>query len=103
VTNATTASALWPLSRVAPGLGGNDLPLEACQHPLPVSHGQTQIGDIVEIIRPVLNALTAGALSPMESGRKADRQPSPIRRRHEACQKEALDETAQLAGIPGNG
>jgi hypothetical protein len=46
---------------------------------------------------------TAGALSPMESGRKADRQPGPIRRRHEICQKEALDETAQLAGIPGNG
>jgi hypothetical protein len=53
VTNATTASALWPLSRVAPGLSGNDLLLEACHHPLPVSHGQTQIGDIVEIIRPV--------------------------------------------------
>jgi hypothetical protein len=33
--------------------GGNDLLLEACQHPLPVSHGQTQIGNIVEIIRPV--------------------------------------------------
>src|SRR5271166_378215 len=53
VTNATTASALWPLNRVASGLGGNDLLLEARQHPLPVGHGQTQIGDIIEIIRPV--------------------------------------------------
>jgi hypothetical protein len=53
VTNATTASALWPQTRAAPSLGGNDLLLEACQHPLPVSHAQTQIGDIAEIIRSV--------------------------------------------------
>jgi hypothetical protein len=53
VTNATAASALWPLNRVALGLRGNDLPLEACQHPLSVGHGQTQTGDIVKIIRPV--------------------------------------------------
>jgi hypothetical protein len=38
---------------MAPGLRGNDLLLEACQHLLPVAHGQTQIGDIVKIIRPV--------------------------------------------------
>jgi hypothetical protein len=43
VTNATTASALWPLNRVAPGLAGNDLLLEACQHPFPVGHAQTQM------------------------------------------------------------
>jgi hypothetical protein len=53
VTNATTASALWPRNRVAPGLGGNDLLLEACQHPFPVGRAQTQIGDIIELIRPV--------------------------------------------------
>jgi hypothetical protein len=60
MTNATAASALRPLNRAAPGLGGNDFLLEACQHPLPVSHGQpslacslAQVGDIVEIIRPV--------------------------------------------------
>src|SRR5271165_4264401 len=53
LTNATTASALWPLNRVAPGLGGNDLLLEACQYLLPVGHGQTQIGDIVKTIRSV--------------------------------------------------
>jgi hypothetical protein len=35
------------------GLRGNDLLLEACQHPLSVGHGQTQIADIVKIIRPV--------------------------------------------------
>jgi hypothetical protein len=38
---------------MASGLRGNDLPLEACQHPLSVGHGQPQIGDIVKIIRPV--------------------------------------------------
>ncbi len=53
MTNATTASALWPPNRVAPGLRGNDLLLEACKHPFPVGHGQTQIGDIVETIRSV--------------------------------------------------
>jgi hypothetical protein len=53
VTNATAASALWPLNRVALGLRGNDLLLEACQHPLSVGHGQTQTADIVKIIRPV--------------------------------------------------
>src|SRR3954452_14557171 len=53
VTNATTTSALRPPNRVAPGLRGNDLLLEACQHPLSVGHGQPQIGDIVKIIRPV--------------------------------------------------
>lgn len=53
VTNATTGSASWPLNRVVPGLGGNDLLLEACQYPLSVGHGQTQIGDIVKTIRSV--------------------------------------------------
>ena len=53
VANATAASALWPLNRVALGLRSNDLLLEASQHPLSVGHGQTQIGDIVKIIRPV--------------------------------------------------
>jgi hypothetical protein len=48
VTNATTASALWPVNRVVPGLSRNDRLLEACQYPLSVRHGQTQIGDIVE-------------------------------------------------------
>ena len=38
---------------MVPGLRRNDLLLEACQHLLPVGHGQTQIGDIVKIIRPV--------------------------------------------------
>jgi hypothetical protein len=38
---------------VALGLRSNDLLLEASQHPLSVGHGQTQIGDIVKIIRPV--------------------------------------------------
>jgi hypothetical protein len=41
------------MNRVAFGLRSNDLPLEASQHPLSVGHGQTQIGDIVKIIRPV--------------------------------------------------
>jgi hypothetical protein len=53
VTNATTASAVRPPNRVAPGLGDNDLLLEACQHLLPVGHAQTQIGDIFETIRSV--------------------------------------------------
>ena len=53
VANATTPSAIRPPNRVAPGLRGNDFPLEACQHPLPVGHGQPQIGDIVKIIRSV--------------------------------------------------
>jgi hypothetical protein len=53
VANATAASALWPLNRVALCLRGNDLLLEACQHPLSVGHRQTQTGDIVKIIRPV--------------------------------------------------
>jgi len=53
VTDATTVSAIRPPNRLAPGLRGNDLLLEACQHPLPVGHGQSQIGDIVKIIRPV--------------------------------------------------
>jgi hypothetical protein len=52
-TNATTASALRRLNQVVPGLGGNDLLLEACQHLLPVGYAQTQIGDIVETIRSV--------------------------------------------------
>jgi len=52
VTNPTTVSAIRPPNRLAPGLGGNDLLLEACQHPLPVGHGQTQVGDIVKIIWP---------------------------------------------------
>ena len=53
MTDATTASANRPPSRVVPGLRRNDLLLEARQHPLPVGHGQPQVGDIVKIIRPV--------------------------------------------------
>jgi hypothetical protein len=37
-------------------LRGNDFLLKACQHLLPVGHGQTQVGDIVKIIRPDLSA-----------------------------------------------
>jgi len=53
VTNATTASALWPLNRVVPGLGGYDLLWEPCQYLLPVGNRQTQIDDIVKISRSV--------------------------------------------------
>jgi hypothetical protein len=41
------------MNRVALGLRGDDLLLEACQNPLSVGHGHTQIGDIVKTIRPV--------------------------------------------------
>ena len=51
--DAPTASAIRPPNGVAPGLRGNDLLLEACQQQLPFGQGQTQIGDIAEIIRSV--------------------------------------------------
>ncbi|GAC1650132.1 MAG: hypothetical protein NVS4B6_25540 [Mycobacterium sp.] len=53
MTAATTPPASRPPSRVTPGLRGNDFLLQACQQPLPVGHGQTQVSDIVKIIRPV--------------------------------------------------
>ena len=53
VANAATASAIRPPDGVAPGLRGDDLLLEACQQLLPFGQGQTQIGDIAEIIGPI--------------------------------------------------
>jgi hypothetical protein len=52
VTNVTTDSALRPPNRVAPGGRGDDLLFEACQQTPPAGYAQSQIGDIVEIIRP---------------------------------------------------
>src|SRR5208282_1559211 len=50
---AATASAIRPANGVASGLCGDDLLLQASQQPLPLGEGQTQIGDIDEIIGPV--------------------------------------------------
>jgi hypothetical protein len=57
---AATASAIRSSNGVAPGLRGNDLPLEAAQQQLPFGQGQpslacsvAQIGDITEIISAV--------------------------------------------------
>ncbi len=51
--NAVTARALRPPNGVVPGLRSDDLPLNACQQPLRFGQGQTQIGDVDEIIGPV--------------------------------------------------
>ena len=48
---ATTCAARSP-NGVLPGLRGDDLPLNARQQPLRFGQGQTQIGDIDEIIGP---------------------------------------------------
>src|SRR4051812_44027092 len=53
MANSTTTSAIRPLNGVAPGLRGNNLLLEACQQQLSVGYGQTEIGDMAEIIRSV--------------------------------------------------
>src|SRR6201988_1541919 len=50
---AAAASASRPPNGVVPGLCGDDLLLEACQHQLRFGQGQTQIGDITEIIGPI--------------------------------------------------
>jgi hypothetical protein len=57
--NAATPSAIRPPNRVTHGPCGNDLLLEACSNSFP-RPGQTQIGDIAEIIRAVdLHNVTA--------------------------------------------
>jgi hypothetical protein len=53
MANSTTASAIRPANGVASGLCGNDFLLEACQQQLSVGYGQTEIGDMAEIIRSV--------------------------------------------------
>ncbi len=50
--NAVTARALRPPNRMAPSLRGDDLPLNARQQQLRFGQGQTQIGNIAEIIGP---------------------------------------------------
>jgi hypothetical protein len=52
LANAPTASAVWPPNGVPLGRRRNDLLLEASKQPLPFGQGQTQIGDIDEIIGP---------------------------------------------------
>src|SRR5437660_12152253 len=51
-TNEATASAIRSPNGVVPGLRGNDLLLETRQQQLPFGQGQTQTGDIAEIIGP---------------------------------------------------
>jgi hypothetical protein len=53
VANLATASAIRPSNGVPPGLRGNDLLLEACHQQLSVGYGQTETGDMVQIIRAV--------------------------------------------------
>jgi hypothetical protein len=49
-----TASAIRPANHgVDPGLPGNELSLQACQHLLSFRHGQTKIGNVAEIIGTV--------------------------------------------------
>src|SRR5271166_4076565 len=52
-TNVTAAWARRPPSGMVPGLGDDDLLLDARQQPLRLGQGQTQIGDILEIVRPI--------------------------------------------------
>ncbi len=51
--DAATASAIRPPNGVASSLCGNHLLLKACQQQLPFGQGQTQTGDIAEIVGPV--------------------------------------------------
>ena len=51
--NAAAASAVRPSNGVTPGLRGDNLLLEAGQQQLSVGLGQTETGDMVQIIRPV--------------------------------------------------
>ena len=53
MANSPTASAGRPSAGMAPGLRGNDLPLQTRQQQLPFGQGQPQVGDLTEIIRPV--------------------------------------------------
>ncbi len=52
-TSQATASALGPPNGMPAGLRSNDLSLETRQQQLPFGQGQTEIGDIAEIIGPV--------------------------------------------------
>jgi hypothetical protein len=53
MANLATAATIRPSNGVAPGLRGNHLLLEACPQPLSVRYGQTETGDMLQIIRPV--------------------------------------------------
>jgi hypothetical protein len=53
MANLATASTIRPSNGVVPGLRGNDLLLEAGQQQLSVGYGQTETGDMLQIIRPV--------------------------------------------------
>jgi hypothetical protein len=46
------------------GQGGDDLPLSGCQQPLRFGQGQTQTGNVAEIIGPVLFMTSVHAPSP---------------------------------------
>jgi len=50
--NPATARTTRPPNGVLPGLRGDDLPLNARQQPLRFGQGQTQVGDVAEIIGP---------------------------------------------------
>ena len=102
--NNATASAIRPSKGMAPGLRGNDLLLQARQQQLPFGQGQTQVGDLTEIIRSVdrhdVNGLVLtvsrefhqphNPSHPSTSGQRTDAK-IPIRRSHpQTCDGPAL-------------
>jgi hypothetical protein len=53
VADAAAVWANWASKGVVPGLRSDNLLLEACQQPLRFGQGQTQIGDVAEVIGAV--------------------------------------------------
>jgi hypothetical protein len=74
--NATTASTNRPPDGVTPRSRGNDLLLDAGQQQLPVGQGQTQIGDIAEIIAAVDLHEVDALLLTTDPGRHQPHNPS---------------------------
>ena len=71
-----TALAVRPSNGVALGLRGNDLLLEARQQELPLGQGQTQVGDITEIIGSVDLHDVRGLLLTVSAGVHQPHNPS---------------------------
>ena len=99
----TTASAIGSPNGMASGLRGNDLLLNACQQQLPFGQGQTEVGEITEIIGSVDRHHIGGLVLTVSPGFHQPQNPShastPGQRSGHENTASAL--TPQSPGSPG--
>jgi hypothetical protein len=104
LANPIAAGANWPPDRVLPRLRGGDLALNPREQLFRFREGQSQIGDIAEIIRLAdLHNVHAGTLAPAATNFKIHSTPHPRSRNRSENTRQALAPPGLHRSLPGMG